>query len=93
MDVISNKREISEEASKYVLFILDFLPGDTELTDTFVAKNELLGITCYGPTENMALESARCEAEAILFENLSLIPRVYEEYRKSFFSKKDAQLF
>jgi hypothetical protein len=53
-------------AAKALSYSVQYHPGEHELLDRYEARNEFLGIACFGPDEASALGSAQRQACAEL---------------------------
>jgi len=84
---IDKKNWLVDEAVEQVLFDIEYVPGEDELTDNYKVTNEILGLTCYADREDVALEVGKIEARAVMLEDMSLVPLIFSAYQAHMLQK------
>lgn len=73
MDILSKIQLKVQSKVKTLKFEVQYLPGEDSESDSYRAFHDKLKVSCYGPTKDEAIASAKMEAEAILMGKPSLI--------------------
>jgi hypothetical protein len=82
LDVLSRTEDKAKAAANLIDYDISYIPGVTEDMDLYNVSNEALGVSCYGPTKEKAMISAKNEAVAQLMGHSSLIYKIFELRRR-----------
>ena len=82
MNLLSKFKENAKCASEVIEFDVLYIPGVTEDLDNYKATYLPLNINCYGPSKELAIRSARSEAEAHFMEESTMAEAILNAFLK-----------